>query len=293
MTASTGWLRSRRTGRRALWGLLGVVVFGVAAGYALVGFVRAPHVDSGVLVLIALPFFVMALVLAIESLGQGLVHVDASGYKTLLGTLRPWSDVLALGIGQVDGRTMPVVALADATAAFPLVQDAFPGFADEEAPALLEAFAAHCATGAGFAGVRVPEQWWTEAEAEADRVAAIVASACGRTPLTRDRVAFGYPDVPSAVRLDYGTNDAGDRVEVLCRRASDLALTHQGRRWLRQNRKRSADPATQVCALFSEYQVEQAPERGAGFDRIGVALASGKVVPFNAEEPDRFTAAAS
>lgn len=288
MAGRAGWLTSRRTGRRALWGVIAVVVFGVAAGFALAGFVGAPHVDSGVLLVIALAFFVMALVLASEALGQGLVHVDASGYRTLLGARRPWSDVLALGVGEVDGRSMPVIALADASAAFPLVQESFPGFAEEEASGLLDAFAAHCGEGAGFAGVRVPSQWWDEAQAEADRVATIVASGCGREPVARDRVAFGYPGVPSAVRLDYGTNNAGDRVEVLCRRTSDLALTHQGRRWLRQNRKRSADPATQVCALLADYTVTAMPSTGAGFDRLAVTVPGGRPLPFNAEEPDRF-----
>ena len=287
MTARAGWLTSRRTGRRALWGVLGVVVFGAAAGFALAGFVRAPHVDSGVLLVIALAFFVMALVLAVEALGQGLIHVDTAGYRTLLGGRRPWRDVLALGVGEVDGRSMPVIALADPSAPFPLVQESFPGFAEEEAAGLLAAFAEHCGQGAGFDRIAVPPQWWADAEAEADRVVALVASGCGREPLARDRVAFGYPGVPSAVRLDYGTNGAGDRVEVLCRRASDLALTHQGRRWLRQNRKRSADPATQVCALFTDYTVTAMPSAGAGFDRLSVTVPGERPLPFNAEEPDR------
>lgn len=283
-----GWLVSRRTRGRAVWSGLGVVVFGAATIATLVGFVRAPHVDSGVLVLIALPFLVMAVVLALEALGQGLVHVDGAGYRTLLGARRAWGDVLALGVGEVDGRTMPVVALADAAGAFPLTQESFPGFAEEEAPRLVAAFAAHCGRGAGFGGVTVPQGWWDDAEAEASRVEAVVTEGCGRAPQGRDRVAFGYPGVPSAVRLDYGTNAVGDRVEVLCRRSSDLALTRAGRRWLRQNRKRSADPATQVCLLFGDYTVEETPNRGAGFDRIGVVSASGGRLPFNAEEPDRF-----
>lgn len=281
------WIISRRTAFRGVWGLIGVVVFGVAAVAAIIGFVRAPHVDSAVLVLIVLPFFVMALVLAWEALSQGMVKVDGAGFSTPQGAHRAWGDVLAVGVGEVDGRSTPVVAVRS-QGRFPIAQESFPGFADDEAERLVEEFRARGGDGVGFAGVRVSNQWWADAEAEADRVAGIVRAETGREPLSRERVPFGYPGVLSALRLDYGTNDAGERVEVFCRRTSDLALTHGGHRWLRQNRKRSADPATQVAWLFGPYEIVERPSTGAGFDRIALVAPDRKPLPFNAEEPDRF-----
>lgn len=282
-----GWIVSRRTGWRALWGGLGVLVFGAATLYSVLGLLRAPQVDSAVLVLIAVPFFVMALVLAWDGLCQGLVHLDAVGYRTPRKGRRPWSEVLAVGMGEVDGRIMPVLALRAEGEPFPIAQEAFPGFADNEAPRLVAAVRAFCGEGAGFVGLTATHQWWRDAEVEADRVAEIVSNACGRHPVARERTEFGYP-IPSAIRLDYGSNDAGERVEVFCRRTSDLSLSTHGRRWLRQNRKRSPDPATQVALLFGAHTVTQTPNKGAGFDRIVVVPEGGKPIPFNAEEPDRF-----
>lgn len=286
-TGMPGWSVSRRTGWRTLWGGLAALIFGAATVSAVLGLVNAPQVDSAVLVLIAVPFLVMALVLAWDGITQGFVHMDAAGYRTPGGRLRPWTKVLAVGVGEVDGRIVPVVALHAEDESFPITQEVFPGFAEIEAPRLVSALRAFCGEGSGFAGVVVPNQWWQDAEAEADRVVAVVRDDCGRMPVSRDRVEFGLP-ILSAVRLDYGQNDDGDRVEVFCRRTSDLSFSSRGRRWLRQNRKRSADPATQVSMLFGAHTVIEKPNRGAGFDRVVVVPEAGKPLPFNAEEPDRF-----
>ena len=286
-----GWIVSRRTGWRAVWGVLGILVFGAAFVAALVAVVSAPHVDSGMLVIITLPFFAAAIVMAAEGVSQGLVHLDADGYRMPLRPRRAWTDVLGVGLGEVDGRRTPVVAVAG-TGDFPVIQDTFPGFADADAEALINAIGARVGEPRGFSGLTVDDAWWGDVEAEADRVAALVADAISRDPLARERVSYGYPGLVSAVRLDYGMNEAGDRVEVLCRRTSDLALTHEGRRWLRQNGKRSADPAGQVAWLLGAYQLTEAPSGGAGFDRVTVQVEGQRPLRFNAEEPDRFAMAA-
>lgn len=279
------WLISRSTGRRGFWGLVGVLVFGWAGVAAIIGFVKAPHVDSGVLVMIALPFLVMAVVLALEGLGQGLVRVDEQGYRTILGRRRAWSDVLGVGTGQLEGQTVPVVAVRSA-AGVP-EQDSFAGFAESDAATLVDAFLARVDP-AGFSSVALPESYWAAVEAEADRAASVVRAEGGREPLSRERVEFGFPGLPSAIRLDYGTNDAGEGVELLVRESTELALVASGRRWLRQNRKRSADPATQVAALFGPHTTTAKPSKGAGFDRLAVRPEGGRPLAFNAEEPDRF-----
>ncbi|MDO5534450.1 MAG: hypothetical protein Q4F65_07345 [Propionibacteriaceae bacterium] len=279
------WIVSRRSGWRVLWGALGVLVFGAATVAAVVGFVRAPHIDSGVLVLIAAPFLVMAVVLAVEAIGQGLIHLDATGYRTPLGERRGWGDVLALGTGFVEGRETPVVALRNGHG---VSQDVFPGFADAEAPRLVAALGDRVQP-AGFSGLDLGVGWWDQVEAEADRAAAVVRATAGRDPLSRERVEFGYPGLVNAIRLDYGTNDDGERVELLVRQSTDLALTASGRRWLRQHRKRSADPATQVGWLFEPHTTEVDAVKG-GFDRLVVRAEGRKPLPFNAEEPDRFSA---
>lgn len=284
--AAGDWIVSRSTGRRGFWGLVGVLVFGALTVAALVGFVQAPHVDSFVLVLIAAPFLVMAVVLAVEGLGQGLVRVEPDGYRTILGLRRSWSDVLGVGVGQVDGQAVPVVAVRDGAG---VAQDAFAGFAEGEADRLVAAFRERVDP-AGFAGVSLGEDYWAAVEAEAERAASVVRSASGREPVARERVDFGFPGLPSAIRLDYGTNDAGEGVELLVREAAELALTASGRRWLRQNRKRSADPATQVAALFGPHTTTVKPSTGAGFDRLVVQPEGGRRMVFNAEEPDRFDA---
>lgn len=280
-------IRSRSTGTRGFWGLVGVVAFGGAAVAAVVGFVQAPHVDSAVMVLIVAPFLVMAVVLAWEGIGRGIARLDADGYRLLGGAPRAYGDVLAVGKGMVDGREVPVVALRG-EGMFPVVADAYTGFADADADTLVEALRARV-DAPGFAGVELGDAYWAEVEAEADRAASVVRETCAREPLVRERVEFGFPGLVSAVRLDYGVNDAGERVELLVRQASDLALTVHGRRWLRQNRKRSADPATQVGGLFGEHTTTVVPTKGAGFDRVLVRGkgSRGKLL-FNAEEPDRF-----
>lgn len=281
------WVTSSRTAPRGLWGVLGVLVFGAAALASIAAFVKQPAVDSGVLVLITLPFLVMAVVLALEGLGQGMVRVDEQGYATPLGTRRSWADVLAVGTGQVDGRDTPVVAVRDASGDFPINQDVFTGFADEDAPRLVAALREH-APATRFGDVEVGQQWWSQVEAEADRATAVVREASGREPVSRERVEHGFPGLPTAIRLDYGTTDAGEGVELVCRLSSDLAVTRDGRRWLRQNRKRSADAATQVTWLFEPHEAKVVPSEGAGFDRLVLTWEGRKPLPFNAEEPDRF-----
>lgn len=284
--AEPTWVVSRRIGWRGLWGAVGILVFGAAAVASIAAFARAPHVDSFVLVIITVPFLVMAMVLAWEGLGQGLVKLDAAGYSTPLGRRRSWSDVLAVGTGQVEGRETPVVAVR-AGEGFPVGQDIFTGFSDAEAPRLVDALRSRVHP-VGFDGLDLGPDWWARVEAEADRSASVVRELCGREPVARERVEFGFPGLVSAVRLDYGPNDAGERVELLVRTASDLAVTAEGRRWLRQNRKRSGDPATQVGWLFEPHTTEVVPSTGAGFDRLVVTVTGRKPLPFNAEEPDRF-----
>ena len=279
------WIVARRTGARGFWGLAGVLVFGALTTAAVVGFVRAPHVDSGVLVLIAAPFLVMAVVLAVEGLGQGLLRVDAHGYRTVMGLRRAWSDVLAVGIGQLEGQRVPVVAVRGSGGA--PQQDAFVGFADADAERLVSALHGHVDP-AGFAGVTLGADYWEAVEAEAERAASVVAQGSGRQPVARERVEFGYPGLCSAVRLDYGTNDVGEGVELLVREATTLALVASGQRWLRQDRKRSPDPATQVEALFGPHTTTLRPSTGAGFDRLLVSTDGQRTLVFNAEEPDRF-----
>ncbi len=280
-------VRSHSTGTRGFWGLAGVVVFGAATVAAVVEYARAPHVDSAVMILIVVPFLLMACVLAWEGVGRGIARLDADGYRLLGGAPRCYDDVLAVGKGMVDGREVPVVALRG-EGAFPVVADAYTGFADADADTLIAALRARV-DAPGFVGVELSEAYWAEVDAEAERAASVVREVCGRIPLADERVEFGFPGLVSAVRLDYGMNDADERVELVVRRSSDLALTAHGRRWLRQNRKRSVDPATQVGWLFEAHTTVTVPTKGAGFDRLVVRGdgGPGKLV-FNAEEPDRF-----
>lgn len=283
----SGWVVSRRTGRRLLWGALGVCLFGAVAVAAVLAFLARPHVDSGVLVLITVPFLVLAVVLALEGLSQGLVRLDADGYAPPLGTRRAWADVLALGTGRVDGHEVPVVAVRTA-GDLPVVQDVFTGFTDDDVPRLLAALRERAGDLPGFAGVALSDAAWARVEAEADRAASVVRETAQREPVSRERVSFGYPGLVSAIRLDYGPNDAGEGVALFIREDADLALTAHGRRWLRQNRKRSADAATQVAWLFGPHTSEVVPSDGAGFDRLIVRAGEHRPLPFNAEEPDRF-----
>lgn len=280
-------VRSRRTAARGFWGLVGVVVFGLATVAAAIAFVQAPHVDSAVLILIVAPFLVMAVVLAWDGVGQGIARLERDHYRLLAGPPRPYDDVLAIGKGLVDGREVPVVALRD-SGAFPVVADTYIGFADADADTLVDALRSRVEA-PGFDGVELGAEYWAEVDAEAERAASVVRETGGREAVARERVEFGFPGLITAIRLDYGTNDAGERVELLVRQSTDLALTTHGRRWLRQHRKRSADPATQVGWLFGEHTAEVVPTKGAGFDRLVVRGEGGPgKLMFNAEEPDRF-----
>lgn len=286
---SASWLVSRRSGWRALWGGLGVLVFGIAAVAAVVGFVREPHIDSGVLVLITVPFLVMAVVLAVEGLGQGLVRIDDAGYSTLLGRRRAWGDVLAVGTGLVEGQQTPVVAVRS-DSPLGVEQDMFPGFAGDEAARLVEALSAHT-SGPGFVGVEPSPAWWEAVDAEAERAASVVKARSGREPLGRERIPFGFGPVPSALRLYYGRNASEEHVDLIVHGGTDLVLTVDGRRYLRQHRKRSGDAADQVGLLFETHATEVVPTTGAGFDRLRLRfdeITGVRPMWFNAEEPDRF-----
>lgn len=280
------WLVSRRTVVRAVWSLLGVAVFAAATVAALVMFVGDPQVDSFVLILIAAPFLVMAVVLGVEVIGQGLLRVDAAGYATVLGRRRPWHDVLAFGTAQVGGREVVTVAARDAGQPLGIGQDVLSGFADAEASDLLATMRGFVQP-PGLAGVVVPEGWWVEANAEAQRASAVVREATGLEPAAVERIEFGFPGLRTALWLDYGTNPAGDQIGLIVRRATDLALTRDGRRWLRQHRRRSPDPATQVAALLAATTAVVLPADGGGLDRL-VIEADGQRITFNAEEPDRY-----
>ena len=292
MAAAAGgdaaWLVSRRIGVRGFWGLAGMALFGWVTLVATTAAARDPQADSVVLALITATFFVATCVFAWEGLSSGLVRLDAAGYRTSLGPRRPWADVLAVGVGQVDGREVPVVALRSPDGGSGVTQDALAGFADEEAQRLVEALRARVPDAPGFAGVAVSPSWWAEVDAEADRAASVVLAACGREPVARERVALGYPGLVNAVRLDYGLNDAGEGVELLVRERVDLAVVKDGRRWLRQERRRAGDPAAQVCALFGEHTTDVVPAQGAGFDVLRVDVGARRPIQFNAEEPDRF-----
>ena len=283
--AGSPWVVSRRTGRRGLWGLAGVAVFGALAAAAVAAFVRAPHVDSGVMLVIAVTFLLAAVVLALEGLARGLVHVDAQGYRTPMGLRRAASDVLAVGTGQVEGDRVPVVAVRG-TSGGP-EQDVFTGFADQDSDRLVAALRERLHP-VGLAGALPGEDYWARVEAEAERAASVVAAAGGRRPLSRDRVEFGYPGLATALRLDYGTNDAGEGVELVVRESTTLAVVAAGRRWFRQDRKRSADPASQVEWLFGPHTTTVEPSTGTGFDRLVVSVEGRRPLVFNAEEPDRF-----
>jgi hypothetical protein len=112
----------------------------------------------------------------------------------------------------------------------------------------------------------------------------VVADAISRDPLARERVSYGYPGLVSAIRLDYGTNEAGRPGGGACAVAPAISRWHEGRRWLRQNRKRSADPASQVAWLLGTYQLTEAAEWGAGFDKVTVQVEGQRPLRFNAEE---------
>lgn len=284
---SRGWVVSRRTVSRASWGAAGVLLFGAAAGWALVGAVAEPSVPSIVLALIAGVLAVFALALAGESIGSGVVHLDGEGYAAPLAGRRSWRDVLDVGTGMVDGRVVPVVAVLTPAQEFVVTQDVFPGFADQEADELVRRMTGFVPATPGFVDVSLPEAWWTAAEAEADRAEAAARAASGRRPSERRRIEFGFPGLVSAILLDYGTNASGEGVQLICRLHTDLALVVDGRRYLRQNRRRSGDAAAQVASLFADHTTQLRPGDG-GFDLAVVTPAGGRPLRFNAEEPDRF-----
>jgi len=281
------WVVSGRVGVRAAVGALGVAVFGAVALWALGAAVRDPNVPSIALALMTAPFALMALVLAVEGVGGGLVRVDDDGYRSPLGRRRVWADVLGVGRGRVEGRVLPVVAVR-ADEGFVVTQDTFKAVPDEEADRLVDAYRDRVPTAPGFGSVHLGEGWWRQVEAEADRAAAVVRETSGREPVARRRVEFGFPGLASALLLDYGTNDAGEGVALVVREDAVLALVVDGCRYLRQTRRRSADAAAQVGLLFGDHTTTRVDSDGAGFDGLRVDTASGRPLRFNAEEPDRF-----
>lgn len=281
------WLVSRTVGVRGFWGMVAVLLFGYAAVTALADAVRAPSVPSVVLFVILLTFFAMAVVLALEAVASGLLRLAPDGYRTLFGRRRRWSDVLALGTGRVDGRDAAVVAVRPDDGDL-VDQDAFTGFAEDETALVVAALRERVPVTPGFGELVVGAEHWREVEAEADRAAAVAAEVSGRTPLARDRVAYGFPGLVNTIRLDYGRNADGEGVELLVRAGVDLALVTHGRRWIRQTRRRSADAATQVGLLFGEHTCVVEGATAGGFDRLVVTVPGRRGLVFNAEEPDRF-----
>ena len=283
------WIISRGTRGRVIWASLGAAVFGTAAIWSVAGFIRAPHVDSGVLVLITVPFLVMAVVLGIEGIGQGVVRLDDHGYRTPLGSPRAWADVLAVGTGLVEGQPTPVVAIRS-DSALGVEQDAFPGFSGDQAETLVEALSART-SGTGFVGIEPSADWWEAVEAEAERAVSVVRVRSGKEPLARERITFGFGSMPSALRLYYGRNSLEEHVDLIVHGGTDLALTVGGRRYFRQHRRRSGDPAEDLGLLFATHATDMLPATGSGFDRLRLRFDEVHGVRsmwFNAEEPDRF-----
>lgn len=286
------WVVSGRTRSRLVWSVLALAVVGAGVVWALADAVREPSVPSVVLAAIGVAAGAGAAVLAGEAFGAGFVRVDEQGYRVPLGTPRRWTDVLAVGTAEVEGRTVPSVALhrprPDAVE-FPLAIDTFTGFADADAARLLAELRGRTGHAAGdFSGVELSPAWWAEAEAEASRVREAVAQSSGRRPVAQARVELGFPGLASAVLLDYGTNEVGEGVQVLVRRASDLAVVREGVRYLRQARRRTPDAASEVGVLFGPHTTTVLPASGVAFEQLVVTPEGGRPLRFTAEEPDRF-----
>lgn len=290
-TSSTERVVSRLTKRRILWGALAGVAFTGVAMWAIVSAVGSPSVPSVVLALILTSLAAMAVVLAVDAVWQGILRVGPRGYATHLTRPHPWSNVLAIGTAYVEGRPVPVVALR-ATDGFVVTQDALRGFAAEETDVVLAALREAVPELPGFGELSLDAAWWATVDAEAERAMGVVRHTTGREPEARERVSFGFPGLTSAIRLDYGTNEVGERIELFVRQGLDLAFTTQGRRWLRQHRRREVDAAELVAYLFDDHDVTVAPTQGTGFDRLEVSVPGHKPLVFNAEEPDRFPALA-
>ncbi len=284
----TGWVVSPHVWRRgAIAGLI-VLACVAWAAWALAGLVAAPSVPSAFLALLAVTAAALAAVLGGETVGTGFVRLGPEGYRPPLGAHRSWSDVLALGEGLVQGQLVPVVAVRGTPGGFPVAEDTFTGFPEADAPLLLEALRAWVPSPPGFGAVAVPPSWWTVVDAEADRVREVVRTASGREPVVESREVYGYPGLESALTLNYGSNDAGEVVQVIVRRSSDLALVVDGRRYVRQNRRRSPDPADQVATLFGPHVTERVPAADGGFDQLRVVPEGSRPILFNAEEPDHY-----
>ena len=284
------WIVSGRTRSRLTWSLVALAGVAAVVVWSVVDAVREPSVPSVVLASILLATGAGAFVLAGEAVTAGLVRVDADGYRVPLGPPRRWADVLAVGSTAQVGGAVPTVALRDtADPLFGVASDTFPGFTDADADALLAEFRQRTpAAPDAFSGVVLPDAWWAEVEAEADRVREAVVAASGRRPVAESRVELGYPGLASALLLDYGRNDAGEGVQVLVRRASDLAIVRDGVRYLRQARRRTPDAAAEVGPLFGPHTTAVLPATALGFAQAVVTVEGRRPLRFNEEEPDRF-----
>lgn len=285
-TSAPTWLVSSRLRPRLAWSVGAVVLFAAAAGAAVWDAVRAPSVPTVVLAAILGSLLVMAVVLAAEAVASGILRVDQAGYR-MLGRRRSWSEVLAIGTGRIEGRDAAVVVVRHDEPEV-VAQEAFAGFTEEETDRVVATLRDRAGALPGFTEVVVPESWWQGVEAEADRAASVVQASCGREPVRRERVAFGFPGLVDAVLLDYGVTEAGEEVALYVRDGLDLGLVAHGRRWLRQTKRRSVDPATQVGLLFGPHEASIVAGEDGGFDRLIVEVPDRRRLVFNAEEPDRF-----
>ena len=290
MAPARGWFRSSTLPAKMVWLALGGLTVGVLAIWAVADASTAPSVPSVMLAALALVGAVALYTMLAEAVASSMVHLSPQAYAAPVSPARRWEDVLAISTGQVEGRRVPVVALRVPEGGFPLSQDVFTGFVDADADRLVSAMLQWRpeAADASFAGVVVPQSWWAEVDAEAERVTDTVAAASGRRPVARERIEFGYPGLASAVRLDYGPNQAGEGVEVIVKRTAELAVVIDGTRYLRQRRKRTPEAATEVEALFGDHTTIVHPGDGLAFDEAVVTTADGVALRFNAEEPDRF-----
>lgn len=282
---------SEKIGLRAAVSALAVSLFGAAAAWTVAAAISRVDMPAIVVAAIASSWFVVVAVMAFESVSSSIVMCDASGYRRPLGGLRPWETVVRVGTGMIEGQRAPTVALRSDDGDFPIGQDTFGAFASErDAGSLVSgllAWAPQAAAG-DFSGVDLGAALTAEIETSATSVQKQIESAAGMQPETRTWIEFGYPGLSSAILLDYGENDSGERIQVIARRKVDLAIVMDGRRWLRVVKKRSPDVATGFVALLEPHTTTRRDAVGLGFDQLIVTAKGLRPTLFNAEEPDRF-----
>lgn len=285
--ADSRWVKAAPLGVRASVGAVSSVAVVALTVWAIQGAFATPDVPAVTLALLTLSFAVVVLVMAVESVASSLVQVDEAGYRTMLGGRRPWSEVLAIGSTVVEGARRPVVAVRSG-AGFPVAEEVFSGFADEDADALIAAMRERAGDRPGFSGVGLPAELRAAIEAEAARVEAGVAEATGRRPVSKEWIEYGLPGLESAIELRFGANDAGEEVVYLVRQSSDLALEVDGVRYVRVTKKRSPDPVLQAPVVFGAHTTEKLPATELGYAQVVVTPGEGKKILFNAEEPDHY-----